>query len=234
MIKERVFKSFDDNLSLELQLSQRVAEQLQLAVDKRGQACLVVSGGSTPKNLFKLLSKKAIDWSRIYITLADERWVENTHADSNEWLVKKYLLQHYAAQAKFIALKNGLATPELGCQMTAEQLNHVISFFDVVLLGMGNDGHTCSWFPCSDELSQVFTSEEPCIAVNPKQAPYPRLSLTKSTILSSKQIYLHLVGQQKLVTYRQALSDNNYNEMPIRVILDQHHTPVDVYWSKDL
>lgn len=101
MIKESVFKSFDNKAALETQLADRIANQLQEAVDARGKASLVVSGGSTPLKLFELLSKKAIDWNDVYITLADERWVDNDHSDSNERLVRNNLLQNRAASAKF-------------------------------------------------------------------------------------------------------------------------------------
>ena len=83
MIKESVFKSFDDKASLENQLAERIAKQLQEAVDARGKASLIVSGGSTPLKLFQLLSQKNVEWSDVYITLADERWVD---ADSAKLL----------------------------------------------------------------------------------------------------------------------------------------------------
>ncbi|MEZ9199731.1 6-phosphogluconolactonase [Shewanella sp. 10N.286.54.B9] len=233
MIKESVFKSFDNKAALEAQLAERIANQLQEAVDARGKASLIVSGGSTPLKLFELLSKKAIDWNDVYITLADERWVDNDHSDSNERLVRNNLLQSRAASAKFSGLKNMYSTPYEGQIMTSEQLAHFPKPFDVVVLGMGNDGHTCSWFPCADakELEHALTTDDLCVAVTPGEAPHPRISLSKAGILASRQIYLHIVGEQKLEVYRQALADNDSSEMPIRAVLDQHKTPVDVYWS---
>ncbi len=101
MIKESVFKAFATPADLEAKLADKIANQLQDAVDSRGKASLVVSGGSTPLKLFQLLSNKAIDWSDVYITLADERWVDAEAADSNERLVRAHLLQNRAASAKF-------------------------------------------------------------------------------------------------------------------------------------
>jgi 6-phosphogluconolactonase len=103
--------------------------------------------------------------------------------------------------------------------------------FDVVVLGMGNDGHTCSWFPCSKEIELALSTDKLCVAVNPGAAPNPRISLSKTAILASRQIYLHIVGEQKLAVYRQALENEDANSMPIRAVLGQHKTPVDVYWS---
>ena len=101
MIKETVFKSFDTPSALEQQLASKIASQLQEAVDARGKASLVVSGGSTPLKLFELLSMQSIDWSDVYITLADERWVDVEDSASNERLVREHLLQNRAANAKF-------------------------------------------------------------------------------------------------------------------------------------
>ncbi|MBV7316336.1 6-phosphogluconolactonase [Shewanella sp. NIFS-20-20] len=233
MISETVFKSFDSTTDLEVQLAERIADQLQQAVDSRGRASLVVSGGSTPLKLFQLLSQKAIDWSDVYITLADERWVELYDRDSNEALVRANLLQGLAANAKFCGLKNMYATPEEGAPMVSGSLAHFPRPFDVVILGMGNDGHTCSWFPCADvnQLQRALDTQELCCAVTPTTAPHARITLSRSAILHSRQIYLHLVGDSKLSVYRQALSGDDIHAMPIRAVLAQHKTPVDVYWS---
>ncbi|WOT06693.1 6-phosphogluconolactonase [Shewanella youngdeokensis] len=233
MIKETVFKKFDNKAGLEAQLAERIANQLQDAVDAKGKASLIVSGGSTPLKLFELLSKKAIDWNDVYVTLADERWVDTDHGDSNERLVRNNLLKNRAASAKFCGLKNMYASPAEGQAMTTELLAHFPKPFDVVVLGMGNDGHTCSWFPCaaSDELENALTTTNLCVAVTPGSAPHARISLSKTAILASRQIYLHIVGEQKLAVYRKAMTDNDQNEMPIRAVLDQRKTPLDVYWS---
>ena len=231
MIKESVFKSFDSKEALEAQLAERIAQQLQAAVDSRGKASLVISGGSTPLKLFQLLSQKSVEWSDVYITLADERWVDGASDDSNEKLVRAHLLQNRAASAKFQGLKNMFSTPEEGCNMAIEQLSNFPRPFDVVVLGMGNDGHTCSWFPCSKEIELALSTDALCVAVNPGSAPNSRISLSKTAILASRQIYLHIVGEQKLAVYRQALENEDANSMPIRAVLGQHKTPVDVYWS---
>ncbi len=231
MIKETVFKSFDTTTALEAQLAERIAKQLQQAVDTKGQASLVVSGGSTPKALFGLLSKQAIDWNQVYITLADERWVDVDDSASNEAMVREHLLVGRARSAKFQGLKNMFTTPYQGADMAAEKLAHIEQPFDVVILGMGTDGHTCSWFPCSDDLDNALTSDKLCAAVTPTSAPNARITLTKTAILNSKQIYLHLVGEQKLSVYREALKVDDQKVMPICAVLAQHKTPVDVYWS---
>jgi 6-phosphogluconolactonase len=231
MIKEAVFKSFNTPADLDAKLADKIAKQLQDAVDTRGKASLVVSGGSTPVKLFELLSHKLVDWSDVYITLADERWVDADENDSNERLVRQHFLQNRAASAKFRGLKNMFATPEAGCDMTSESLANFPRPFDVVILGMGTDGHTCSWFPCSAELDNALNTKAVCVAVNPTTAPHARITLSKDAILNSRQIYLHLVGEPKLTVYHQALENDDVTQMPIRAILAQHKTPVDVFYS---
>lgn len=233
MIKETVFKSFDNPSALEAQLAERIAGALQNAIDNRGKASLVVSGGSTPLKLFAELSHKMIDWSDVYITLADERWVDAEDQDSNERLVREHLLQNRAASAKFRGLKNMFASPEAGLSMATEQLANFPRPFDVVVLGMGNDGHTCSWFPCAPEeqLTEALETDALLCAVHPGNAPHARISLSRQAVLGSRQIYLHLVGETKLSVYHQALESDDPREMPIRAVLAQHKTPVDVFWS---
>ena len=232
-MKEAVFKSFDDATQLAERLADKIANLLQEGIDARGKASLVVSGGSTPIQLFKLLSQKQIDWADVYITLADERWVDTESDASNEALVKEHLLQHQAASAKFTGLKNMFTTAKGGVNMAANKLQHFPERFDVVILGMGNDGHTCSWFPCAEkaELDYALTTLAPVASVTPTSAPHERITLTQTRILSSRQIFLHLVGEQKLTVYRQALENNDIYTMPIRAVLSQNKTPVDVYWS---
>ncbi|QSX35153.1 6-phosphogluconolactonase [Shewanella avicenniae] len=233
MIKEAVFKSFDNTEALEQQLADRIAAGLQEAIDKRGEASLVVSGGKTPTGLFNKLSHKPIDWSEVFITLADERWVDADHQDSNENTVRSVLLQNRAANAKFRGLKNMFATAAAGVDMTTEQLANFPRPFDIVILGMGNDGHTCSWFPCAapTELNTALNTDALLCAVQPTTAPYERITFSKKAILNSRQIYLHLVGEQKLDVYKKALASDVVTEMPIRAVLAQHKTPVDVFWS---
>lgn len=233
MIKEAVFKSFDSPESLEQQLAERIAAQLQDAIDKRGTASLVVSGGRTPTGLFNKLSEKAIDWSEVFVTLADERWVAVDDADSNENTVRQCLLKNRAANAKFRGLKNMFASAAAGVDMTTEQLANFPRPFDVVILGMGNDGHTCSWFPCAApaQLDTALNTDALLCAVQPQTAPYERITFSRRAILNSRQIYLHLVGEQKLDVYKKALESDDIKAMPIRAVLAQHTTPVDVFWS---
>ncbi|SDK40887.1 6-phosphogluconolactonase [Ferrimonas sediminum] len=232
MIKLSVFKPFDTAQHLAQTLAAKIAAQLQSAIDSRGSASLVVSGGSTPLLLFSELSRQAIDWQEVFVTLADERWVDPEHADSNERLVREHLLTNRASAAKFRGLKNSYAQVDDGVLMTEEVLSNLPRPLDVVILGMGNDGHTASLFPCSEQLALGLATPKTCLAVHPTTAPHGRLSLSLKTLLDSKQIYLHLHGEGKKAVLEQVLQSDDATEMPIRAVLNQRKTPVDVYWSQ--
>ena len=88
--------SFTDCHALAKAFSERVAEQLREGIAARGKALLAVSGGSTPKHFFEQLSRQKLDWSKVSVTLVDERWVPESSDRSNARLVKSTLLQHEA------------------------------------------------------------------------------------------------------------------------------------------
>ena len=108
-------KRYPDAATLAARLADAIAAGLSQAIAQRGLASLVVSGGNSPKQLFQVLRTRPLDWSRVCVALADERWVEPTDAGSNEKLVRDNLLQGAAAAARFAGLKNAAPSPELGC-----------------------------------------------------------------------------------------------------------------------
>ncbi|GLS84377.1 6-phosphogluconolactonase [Paraferrimonas haliotis] len=232
MVNVPVFKSFDERQQLAKALAHKIANQLQSSIDTSGKASLLVSGGSTPLALFAALSEEAIEWRKVAVSLVDERWVSPTHPDSNERLVRKYLLKNRAASANFHGLKNMYETPEEGVAMAIEAIAHMQQPFDVVILGMGNDGHTASWFPCSKEIESALSSDKLLLAVNPTSAPNARISFSGNAIASAKQVYLHLHGDDKLETLNKALAGDDVYSMPIRYILQNKALAYDVYWSK--
>ena len=224
------FYSTNNSESLAVDLSQNIREILIETIKKRGRASMAVSGGSTPIPLFEALSHLDIDWSKVDLTLVDDRWVESDHKDSNELLVKSYLIKNKAVNVNFVPLKNNASTAKEGQASSEEALKSFTLPFDIVVLGMGTDGHTASLFPCSDEIrSAMDLDNNDClVATTPTSAPYERLGLTARAIMDAKSVFLHVNGSSKLHTLEKSMSIKDPCKMPIYAFLDDG---LDIYWS---
>lgn len=216
-------------------LAEGIATRLRDALVSRGGASLVVSGGRTPEALFTRLAAMPLDWSAVTVTLADERWVPPTDTASNEALVRRSLLTGPAAQARFVGLYTGHASPEAGEDACNTRVGALSRPFDVVLLGMGEDGHTASLFPGSCGLAAAL-SPSPCQAVQAVRAPglgHPRMTLTLPTLLDSRSVLLVITGAGKLRTLDQAEAGGPVEVMPVRALLRQDRVLVDINWAPE-
>ncbi len=225
-------KSFSNQEDLNQNLACIIAAILETSLKKREEACLIVSGGSTPKPLFSTLSQIKIDWNNVSTTLADERWVSTSDKDSNENMVRKYLLQNQAASAQFTGLKTNDKTAQEAEQL-CEQRFQSLPRADLLILGLGNDGHTASLFPGAPQLSTALdlNSNRTCMAMRPASTPQERMTLTLPALLLSRQIILHITGDKKLEVLHKAFSDGPVQEMPIRAILRNSLIPVSIFWA---
>jgi 6-phosphogluconolactonase len=224
---------FSDIEVLSRALADQIAASLKTAIAARGLASLVVSGGKSPIKLFEALRVQDLDWSRVCIALADERWVDPSDPGSNEKLVRDVLLQGSAAAARFLGLKNGAPTPDMGAVSAWETFARVPRPFDTVVLGMGDDGHTASLFPGSPNLlSALNAAAVPgCVGMRAPVAPQPRLSLNLSALLDARRIVILITGDAKWRTYLAAGAEGPVQDMPVRAVLRQTRTPVEVMWS---
>lgn len=215
-------------------LADHVADLLRQGLTERGRALLIVSGGSTPVPFFQALARCALDWSAVTITLADERWLPPDHPDSNEALVRHHLLRAQAAAAHFVPLYNGTANPTEGVPTLEATLAALPWPADAVVLGMGADGHTASLFPDAPELPYALLDAAParCLAVDAPllpNVPVPRVSLTRRALLDTRQLIVHLTGEDKLELLHQAMLPGDVAEYPIRAVLQQHAVPCHIF-----
>ena len=194
-----------------------IADNLQEGVRQKGSASLVVSGGSSPLPIFAALRSMDLPWADITISLVDDRLVSDDDDASNVKLLKSQLLIEVASDASFISLKdmNG----------EAEQLSRP---FDVMLLGMGTDGHFASLFPNMPDPDLAFSLEQPAqiLTTPPRGNPLvPRVSMNLSMILDSQNLYLMVSGAEKQSVFAQAEHDQ---DLPIHHLLKQTKTKLQI------
>ena len=223
---------FDSDAALLAALEKQVVTTLAEAIEQRSHAVVAVSGGNTPRPLFERLARADLDFSKVFVTLVDERWVDTSDDASNEKMLRQSLLQGKAARATFVPLKNAAATAALGVSSTSAALATLPRPFDLVMLGMGDDGHTASLFPKAAQLSEGLSTDAACLAVNPPAAPHERMTLSAHRILDTRRLILHISGTAKMNAYRNAMGEGPTEDHPIRYFLRQHQVPLDVYATR--
>lgn len=226
-------KAFPDRETLAAALAERTADALRAAIGGGGAGTLAVSGGSTPKRFFRALSESALDWDAVTVTLVDDRWAPDTDERSNARLVRVNLLQNAAAAAHFVALTTDAGSPEGGLLEAQQRIADLSGPLTVAILGMGGDGHTASFFPKGDRLEDALDMTGRLLVV-PMRAPAaidPRITLTLPMILAAKTLALHIEGEAKLITLEKALDGDDVLEMPIRAVIANAPTPLEVYWA---
>ncbi|RBP05777.1 6-phosphogluconolactonase [Roseiarcus fermentans] len=214
-------RDFADGEALAPSFAAWTAERLRAAIAERGAALLVVSGGKTPERFFAALSAEALDWTRVAVTLADERRVPDLSPRSNARLVRAALLRNRATAAAFTPLADARLAPDQELAAASARLASLPLPADVVVLGMGDDGHTASWFPGAQGLREAMDpgARNLVAPIEAPDAPEPRLTLTGRVILRARAIALLIEGEDKLATLAEALADGPAEAMPIRAVL---------------
>jgi len=222
---------FDSTEQLNAAFAAKIIGILSDALKQNDTASLVVSGGRTPARLFNALSTADLDWSKVFITLADERWVDGDNDASNAKMVRAQLLINKAASANFIDLKTRHENAEDAVQECTDNLSVMRRPFDLLILGMGEDGHTASLFPCSAQIKDGLNldSGKIFIAVQPTTAPNQRMSLTLPALLNSKNIFVHLTGESKKQVLKDAMSGIDEAAKPISAVVN--NASVELIWA---
>ncbi len=210
----------------------KIAELLTEGIAQRGAASMVVPGGSTPQPIFDRLSSMPLDWAKVHVGLTDERWVRATHSDSNEYLVRHALLRGQASSAQFHPLYSSTPKPSAGLLEAERSISAMPRPFDVVLLGMGTDGHFASLFPGLPETKAGLDLHSPalCLAIDKPQSGYARLSLTITALLYARLILVAISGRPKRTIALHALAGGA--ETPIAALLSYRKDDFEFLWTE--
>jgi len=231
---------FDTVERLNQSLLSEISSDLEQTIQQHQQACLLVSGGSTPQQLYHSLSHHSMPWDKVSIAMVDERWVDADHPKSNQGFIQQTLYKNEAAKANFYPMIDGSSrVQQQNLQDAAVQINQSYSQLPkkpICVLGMGTDGHTASFFPHAKGLDYALNSKNTyCCAIEADRSDTTgdqtqRLTITLEYLLSSQIIYLLIKGQQKWEVYQQALNCKDRSLMPVSTITNQTKTPVKIYW----
>ncbi len=229
-----------DKQSLAEHLAGEISFQISSAIKERGAAVVALSGGSTPKPLFEALATHDIDWSKVIITLVDERWVNEEHELSNAAFMKTYLLDKLPGSVRFVPLYEGATTVDASLPFVVAnylQITHssvdAPRAFDVVVLGMGGDGHTASFFPDASNVAQLvdINSPDPLLSCYSKSTQVERVTWSLPVLLNTQFLALHFTGEDKKSVFEKASEGGDTTKLPIRSVLFQDRVLLNVYYA---
>jgi 6-phosphogluconolactonase len=201
-------------------LSERAAQHfvrlVRHAIEDSGRFTVALSGGSTPKALYTRLAApdvaQQIDWKRIQLFWGDERCVHPDHPDSNYRMVRDTLLAHVSIAAENVHRMAGEKDPQTAALDYEAELRRVFRLtgsalprFDLILLGLGEDGHTASLFPKSHALNDA----EPLVAsVYVERLKGHRLTLTLPVLNEGAEVVFLIAGSSKAEIVKKLLTDS--------------------------
>lgn len=236
MIREHCFEARD---AMADALSVRIAGLLQEALGERSRASLLVSGGRSPEPLYRRLSAQALPWHRVDVALVDERWVPESDSRSNAHMVRQSLLQGPASAATFRGMYSGDDSAEQALPAVERSYRALYKPFDLVLLGMGEDGHIASLFPHAAGLEPALDASGAalCAAIHARPTVVTgeiteRMTVTLAALMQSRQLFLCIQGEAKLACLRAAMaSPGDPVAIPVNALLHQRRVPVSVFWA---
>lgn len=215
-----------------------ILSKLESSLSMTGKASLMLSGGSTPQQTYMLLGKSNFDWQNVDVGLVDDRWVGHSSSGSNAGLIDKCFLSKPNVHTKFHPLKTASDDLEKGCEVANLKYHKLFRPFTCLLLGMGLDGHTASWFPEAMGIQEALNprSSKLVVPVRPQRSDVTgdyleRATLTLSAVNEAKNVYLLISGQEKLDLFNLVLADPESN-FPIRAAIDTLGARLKVFWTR--
>ncbi|QYH12028.1 6-phosphogluconolactonase [Campylobacter jejuni] len=209
-----------------------LAKAIVLSIEKylliKDKVNLAFSGGKSPINFLEMLSQENCAWERCNVSLVDERIVNLNDENSNAKLIRTYFLKNLAKKSNFQPYFENV---NISLDELIDKANSYYKQPDIAILGMGLDGHTASLFPEAKEFNEALVTEQNIILINPKNAPYRRMSMSLFALEKCKELFLSIATEEKLKVFRQALKEIN-PKFPISYILHSRKVMCNVYFSK--
>ena len=185
-----------------------VAERLARATREGGN--VVLTGGTTPEQAYREAAKRAPDWSKVDVWFGDERCVPPDHEHSNFLMAKLALLDRLDVAPKAVHRMKGELGKEAGAADYERELGD--TRLDLLLLGLGSDGHIASLFP---DRPEILITDRVAVAVRDSPKPPPeRVTLTRPVINGSRRVWLVLAGTDKAAALGLALAGASYASVP--------------------
>ena len=221
-------KKFENKKILESSLLLKISTCISDAIKKYGDARFLLSGGSTPMNLYSLLSEETIEWEKVKIGLVDERFVPIENLFNNETQIKNNLLKNSAKFATIFGMVYNYENEILNLKMVNQQYKIFFERIDFTILGMGEDGHTASLFPGDKESEELMnTSNIGIFSTKSPSFPYNRITCSKELIAKSNYIALFINGETKFNVLKNSIE----TQVPISYFV-KNSKNMEIYYSK--
>jgi 6-phosphogluconolactonase len=225
-------REFSDGATMAETASAELGASLARTIAQRGSAAFAAAGGQTPIPTYRHLCHAEIAWHKVFVTLTDERCVPPDSAMSNERMLRSELLQAGAAEANFVS-PSQLAYGAAASPGFAAMFSRPLPLIDIVLLGMGEDGHVASLFPGSSLLVDPLPKPDwIMVRKEPGSAGWlhDRISLTFEAIAAAPALYLIASGPRKRELIDQAFAATSATALPVHAVFRRRPDTI-VFWS---
>jgi len=229
---EAEFWDYDSEDEMAAAVAGDVGFIIDSAIDARGNALIALPGGSTPGAIFSKLAEASLPWKKVTIIPTDDRLVKMDNELSNIRMIAGHFIR---SGARIFPIAADISDYRLAGNSADARLQDLPWPPDLVWLGMGEDGHTASLFDGPD-LQDALDAPKARRAVGvmpdplPADAPVPRVTLTRASILAAKTILITITGQKKRDLLEQAIEDGHSSKLPIGRVLAECDQPIDIHW----
>ena len=228
---EAEFWDYDSEDEMAAAVAGDVGFIIESAIEARGNALVALPGGSTPGAIFATLAEARLPWKKVTIIPTDDRLVPMDNELSNIRMIAGHFIR---SGARIFPIAADIADHKLAGNSADARLQDLPWPPDLVWLGMGEEGHTASLFDGPD-LQDALDAPKARRAVGvmpdplPAEAPVPRVTLTRASILAAKTILITIVGQDNRDLLEQAIEDGHSSKLPIGRVLAECDQPIDIH-----